>query len=162
MASVQPTPAPAELISPARFWGSPAPHTLHTFLRPLPGEGQGPRGGCPQGRSPSSAIGTHGSSFVTGDGGCGRCPGRGPGTARPVPVPSWCSLFPLPIPSLSLPFAHLVPVSSGGLAVGSLSLSQFVNATGRCFSSCLFSQCPKPPPLQRQAVPKCERKLLRR
>lgn len=139
---------------PSAVLGSPAPCALHIFLF---------QGGCPQARSPSPAVGTHGSSFVTGDGGCGHCPGREPGAARPISVPSQCSPFPMPVASLSPPFAHLVPVSSGGLAAWSLSLSQFANATGRCFSfSCLFSRCPKPPPLQRQAVPKCERKLLRR
>lgn len=78
------------------------------------------------------------SSFTTGDGGCG-----------PLWLPSRRG------PGTSLPRA--------GLADRTLCLRQFANATGRWLSfSCLFSRCPKPPPLQRQAVPKCERKLLRR
>lgn len=68
-------------------------------------------------------------------------------------IPSGTGRIPSPCPSLP----------GTRLADGALCLSQFANATGRWLSfSCLFSWCPKPPPLRRQAVPKCERKLLRR
>lgn len=67
---------------------------------------------------------------------------------------------------VSVPAAVAVPGTShpgAGLADGALCRSQSVNATGRWLSfPCLFSWCPKPPPHHRQAVPKCDRKLLRR